>query len=54
VSAGTAPVDLTPVLPAARTLTAADLDGLVEELAAYHAHFAPLFPRPQQRAWAEV
>jgi SRSO17 transposase len=49
-----APIDLTPALPAARTLTAADLDGLVEELAAYHAHFAPLFRRPEQRAWARV
>lgn len=52
--AAVAPVDLTPLLPAARTLTAADLDGLVEELAAYHRHFAPLFRRPEQRAWAEV
>jgi hypothetical protein len=25
-----------------------------EELAAYHAHFAPLFARREQRAWAEV
>jgi SRSO17 transposase len=54
VSAAAAPVDLTAVLPAVRTLTAADLDGLVEELAAYHAHFAPLFRRPEQRAWAAV
>jgi SRSO17 transposase len=49
-----APIDLSPALPAARTLTAADLAGLVEELAAYHAHFAPLFRRPEQRAWAQV
>src|SRR3954451_22281810 len=49
-----APIDLTPVVPPVRTLTAADLDGLVEELAAYHAHFAPLFRRPEQRAWAAV
>ena len=54
MSAAAAPVDLTAVLPAVRTLTAADLDGLVEELAAYHAHFAPLFRRPEQRAWAAV
>lgn len=54
MSAAAAPVDLTPVLPAVRTLTAADLDGLVEELAAYHAHFAPLFQRRQQRGWAAV
>jgi SRSO17 transposase len=53
-AAAAAPVDLTPTLPAVRTLTAADLDGLVEELAAYHAHFAPLFRRPEQRAWAAV
>jgi SRSO17 transposase len=53
-SAVVAPVDLTPLLPVARTLTAADLDGLVEELAAYHAHFAPLFRRPEQRGWAAV
>jgi SRSO17 transposase len=49
-----APVDLTAAVPAARTLTAADLDGLVEELVAYHAHFAPLFQRREQRAWAAV
>jgi SRSO17 transposase len=49
-----APVDLTPLIPAARTLTAADLGGVVEELAAYHAHFAPLFQRRQQRGWAAV
>jgi len=54
MSAVAAPVDLLPALPAARTLTAADLAGLVEELAVYHAHFAPLFRRPEQRVWAEV
>ncbi len=54
MSAAAAPVDLIAALPAARTLTAADLDGLVEELAAYHAHFAPLFRHPAQRAWAAV
>ncbi len=48
------PLDLAPVIPPVRTLTAADLDGLVEELAAYHAHFAPLFQRRQQRGWAAV
>ncbi len=53
-AAAAAPVDLTPLIPAVRTLTAADLDGLVEELAAYHAHFAPLFQRRQQRGWAAV
>ncbi len=49
-----APVDLTAAVPTARTLTAADLDGLAAELAAYHAHFAPLFRRREQRAWAGV
>src|SRR5215210_3560604 len=48
------PVDLTSALPPVRTLTAADLQGLGEELAAYHAHFAPLFRRREQRAWARV
>ena len=47
-AAAATPVDLTAALPAARTLTAADLDGVVEELATYHAHFAPLFQRRQQ------
>src|SRR4051812_43586685 len=50
----TAPLDLTAPLPAVRMLTAADLSGLVEELAAYHAGFAPLFRRPEQRAWAAI
>jgi len=54
VVAASTPVDLTPVAPPVRTLTAADLDGLAEELAAYHAHFAPLFRRPEQRVWAGV
>jgi len=49
-----APLDLTPTAPAARTVTATDLAGLVDELAAYHAHFAPLFRRPEQRGWAAV
>ena len=35
-------------------LRSADLEGLVEELAAYHARFAPLFTRQEQRSWAEV
>ena len=48
------PIDLTPVAPPVRTLTAADLEGLVGELALYHAHFARLFRRPEQRVWAEV
>src|SRR5215210_5383322 len=49
-----APVDLTAAVPTARTLTAADRDGLVAELGAYHAHFAPLFQRREQRAWAAL
>ena len=49
-----AAIDLTPVVPAARTLTVSELAGVVEELGAYHAHFAPLFRRPEQRAWAAV
>src|SRR5215213_5713363 len=54
VVTGTAPLDLTATIPPARLLTAADLDGVAEELAAYHAHFAPLFQRREQRAWAAV
>lgn len=38
----------------ARTLTAADIDGLVDELAAYHAAFAPCFDRRDQRAGVEL
>jgi len=47
-------VDLTAALPAVRTLTLADLEGVVDELAAYHAHFAPLFRRREQQAWAAL
>src|SRR5215213_1303016 len=54
VVTGTAPLDLTATIPPVRLLTAADLDGVAEELAAYHAHFAPLFQRREQRAWAAV
>ncbi len=54
MSAAAVPIDLVPVFPAARTLTPADLEGLVEELAVYHAHFARLFRRPEQRVWAGV
>src|SRR5215211_6676722 len=54
VVTGTAPLDLTATIPPARLLTAADLDGVVEELAVYHAHFASLFQRREQRAWAQV
>src|SRR5918999_54124 len=54
VAAAVAPLDLTATTPPVRLLTAADLAGVVAELAAYHAHFAPLFQRREQRAWAEV
>ena len=47
-------IDLTPELPAVITLTPSDVSGVLEELAAYHAEFAPLFKRPEQRAGAEV
>ncbi len=40
--------------PALVALTAADLAEVGEELAAYHAHFAPLFARREQRDWAAV
>jgi hypothetical protein len=46
--------DLTNALPTPLALTPQDLAGVVEELAADHAHFAPLFQRREQRAWARV
>ena len=46
--------DLTSVGPTVVTLTPADLADVGEGLATYHARFAPLFARRQQRAWAEV
>jgi len=46
--------DVTDELPAPLALSPRDLVGLAEELAAYHAHFAPLFRRREQRAWAAV
>ena len=46
--------DLTGELPAPVALVPQDLAGVTEELAAYHAHFAPLFQRREQRAWAAV
>ena len=46
--------DLTDEVPVARTLTVADLAGVLDELAAYHAHFAPCFARRDQRAWVEL
>ena len=35
-------------------LTPQDLDGILDELRAYHAIFSPLFVRPEQRTWAET
>lgn len=42
------PITTAPVL----TLTACDLDTIVDELRAFHASFSPLFRRPEQRAWS--
>jgi len=53
VTAG-AVVDLVPSQPAVLTVTPASLEGIVEELAAYHAAFAPCFPYQAQRVWSEV
>jgi len=47
-------VDLTGEVPGPRQLTVTDLAGLVEEMAAYYAHFAPLFGRWEHRGWAKV
>ena len=41
-------------VPIARTLTAADIDGLVDELATYYAAFAPCFDRRDQRTGVEL
>ncbi len=46
--------DLTRETPGMLTLTVADIVALAEELTTYHAHFAPLFQRREQREWAEV
>jgi SRSO17 transposase len=46
--------DLTSQAPVVLTLTAQDLADLADELRAYHAHFAPLFQRREQREWAAV
>jgi SRSO17 transposase len=46
--------DLTGDMPTERTLAVSDIADLVNELAVYHASFAPLFTRSEQRAWAEV
>jgi SRSO17 transposase len=51
---GVAVADLTALGPAIVALRPEDLADVGEELAAYQAHFAPLFARREQRAWAEV
>jgi SRSO17 transposase len=51
---GTLGHDLSNQGPAVVSLRPADLADVGEELAAYHAHFAPLFARREQRAWAQV
>lgn len=39
--------------PTSRTdLTPRDVEGLLDELRAYHAHFSPFFARTEQRHWA--
>jgi hypothetical protein len=54
MSTARAVADLTDALPPPLALTPQDLAGVVEELAAYHAHFAPFFRRREQREWARV
>src|SRR5258708_14398813 len=46
--------DLSDQGPAVVALSPADLADVGEELAAYHAHYAPLFAGREQRAWAGV
>ncbi len=46
--------DVTSEAPLVLTLTPPDIAELADELTAYHAHFAPLFQRREQRAWADV
>ena len=46
--------DLTEEAPALLEVTAQDVEAFAEEFAAYHARFAPLFARREQREWAEV
>ena len=38
--------------PPDRNLAPRDVEALADELVAYHAHFAPLFQRSEQRSWA--
>ncbi|GAC1663247.1 MAG: IS701-like element ISRba4 family transposase [Steroidobacteraceae bacterium] len=46
--------DLLEEAPTPHLLTTVEVEALAEELAAYHAHFAPCFTRSEQRAWADV
>jgi SRSO17 transposase len=46
--------DLAAELPKVQTLESADLNEVVKELAEYHALFAPLFRRREQRGWAGI
>jgi SRSO17 transposase len=54
IPAGVPVADLTTSGPAIVALRPEDLADVGEELAAYHAQFAPLFARREQRAWAQV
>jgi DDE superfamily endonuclease len=46
--------DLVADLPPSERLTRADARALADAFAEYHAHFAPLFARREQRQWADV
>src|SRR5947208_7056278 len=46
--------DLTGALSPELHLRSADLESIVDDLLAYHARFAPLFARQEQREWAAV
>jgi hypothetical protein len=54
IADGVPVADLSASGPAGVALRPEDLADVGEELAAYHAHFAPLFARREQRAWAAV
>jgi hypothetical protein len=51
---GGASMDLVPRQPAVVAVTPASLEGIVEELGAYHAYFAPCFHYQAQRQWSAV
>jgi SRSO17 transposase len=51
---GIEPTDLCGEMPGVLMLTPADVNGVLEELACYHAQFAPLFKRSEQRQWAQA